>query len=68
MLKIDKRAELAPRDIVARSIHKQIKEQTRRLCLTYGSKISVDIWKSNFPTIYRPVFLKEFHYQMTQFL
>ena len=53
MLKIDKRAELAPRDIVARSIHKQIKEQIEDYVWLDGSKISVDIWKSNFPTIYK---------------
>ena len=53
MLKIDKRAELAPRDIVARGIHKQIKEQNEDYVWLDGSKISVDIWKSNFPTIYK---------------
>ena len=53
MLKIDKEAELAPRDIVARSIHKQIKEQNEDYVWLDGSKISVDIWKSNFPTIYK---------------
>jgi len=53
MLKIDGRAELASRDIVARSIHKQIQEQTQDYVWLDGSKISIDVWKSNFPTIYR---------------
>ncbi|OUU49523.1 MAG: L-aspartate oxidase [Flavobacteriaceae bacterium TMED68] len=53
MLKIDKRAELAPRDIVARGIYKQIKEQIEDYVWLDGSKISADIWKSNFPTIYK---------------
>ena len=53
MLKIDKRAELAPRDIVARGIHKQIKEQKEDYVWLDGSEIAVDVWKSNFPTIYK---------------
>ena len=53
MLKIDRRAELASRDIVARSIHKQIQEQTEDYVWLDGSKISIDVWESNFPNIYR---------------
>ena len=52
MLKVDPRGELAPRDIVARGIQKQIQEQEENFVWLDGSKISKDLWKSNFPTIY----------------
>ena len=52
MLKVDPRGELAPRDIVAREIQKQIQEQEENFVWLDGSKISKDLWKSNFPTIY----------------
>ena len=52
MLKVDPRGELAPRDIVARGIQNQIQEQEENFVWLDGSKISKDLWKSNFPTIY----------------
>ena len=52
MLKEDPRAELAPRDIVARGIQKQIQKQKEDFVWLDGSEISKERWKSNFPTIY----------------
>ena len=52
MLKIDPRGELAPRDIVAREIQKQIEKQEENFVLLDGSEISEKRWKSHFPTIY----------------
>ncbi len=52
MLKIDPRGELAPRDIVARGIQKQIQEQEDDFVLLDCSEISKEQWKSHFPTIY----------------
>jgi len=52
MLKIDSRGELAPRDIVAREIQKQIEKQEENFVLLDGSEISEERWKSHFPTIY----------------
>ena len=51
MLKIDKRGNLH-QGILSQSIHKQIRQVEDYVWLD-GSKISVDIWKSNFPTIYK---------------
>ncbi|OUW35069.1 MAG: L-aspartate oxidase [Flavobacteriaceae bacterium TMED179] len=52
MLKVDPRAELAPRDIVARGIQKEIQEQKENFVWLDGSKIKLNKWKSSFPTIY----------------
>lgn len=53
MLKIDPRGELAPRDIVARGIQKQIQEQDDNFVWLDGSEISKEQWKLNFPMIYK---------------
>ena len=53
MLKIDPRAELAPRDIVARGIQTQINKQKENFVWLDGSKISNEKWKTNFPNIYK---------------
>ena len=52
MLKVDPRSELAPRDIVAREIQKQIQEQDNNFVWLDGSEIPKMEWKSRFPTIY----------------
>lgn len=52
MLKADPRGELAPRDIVAREIQKQIQEQDKNFVWLDGSEIPKKKWKSHFPTIY----------------
>jgi L-aspartate oxidase len=52
MTKVDSRAELAPRDIVAREIQKEIQEQNADHVWLDGSEISEEKWKAHFPTIY----------------
>ena len=53
MLKVDQRAELAPRDVVARGIQKEIQEQNENFVWLDGSKINSKEWKSRFPTIFK---------------
>ncbi|HAS19352.1 MAG TPA: L-aspartate oxidase [Flavobacteriaceae bacterium] len=51
MLKNDPRAELAPRDIVARGIQAEIQKQKEDYVWLDGSEIDLKQWKSHFPTI-----------------
>jgi len=53
MLKIDPRAELASRDIVARGIQKQIEKDNVDFVWLDGSEISKEKWKSKFPNIFK---------------
>jgi L-aspartate oxidase len=47
----DPRLELAPRDIVARSIQLEIQNQTENFVWLDGSKIQIHKWKKHFPNI-----------------
>lgn len=47
------RGALAPRDIVARGIQKQIQKQKEKFVWLDGSSIPKTIWKSRFPNIYK---------------
>jgi L-aspartate oxidase len=51
MLKNDPKAELAPRDIVARGIQREIELQKENFVWLNGSKIDMKQWKTHFPTI-----------------
>jgi len=51
MLKTDPRAELAPRDIVARGIQREIEQQSEGFVWLDGSEIEMKQWKEHFPTI-----------------
>lgn len=51
MLKNDPRAELAPRDIVARGIQSEIKNQKEEFVWLDGSAIDHKLWQTHFPTI-----------------
>ena len=51
MLKNDPKAELAPRDIVARGIQREIELQKENFVWLNGSKIDMEQWKTHFPTI-----------------
>ena len=51
MLKNDPRAELAPRDIVARSIQREIEQQKEDFIWLDGSEIELKQWEAHFPTI-----------------
>jgi len=51
MLKTDPRAELAPRDIVARGIQREIEQQIEGFVWLDGSEIEMKQWKEHFPTI-----------------
>ncbi|MAC92560.1 MAG: L-aspartate oxidase [Flavobacteriaceae bacterium] len=51
MLKNDSRAELAPRDIVARGIQKEIENQKEEFIWLDGSAIDKKQWRAHFPTI-----------------
>ncbi|MDC3276491.1 L-aspartate oxidase [Flavobacteriaceae bacterium] len=51
MVKNDSRAELAPRDIVAREIQKEIENQKEEFVWLDGSGIDKKQWKNHFPTI-----------------
>jgi L-aspartate oxidase len=51
MLKNDPRAELAPRDIVARGIQLELEKQKEDFVWLDGSEIELKQWKSHFPTI-----------------
>ena len=53
MLKIDPRAELASRDIVARGIQEQIQKDNLGFVWLDGSEISKEKWKSKFPNIFK---------------
>ena len=52
MLKNDPRAELAPRDIVARGIQAEIEQQEIPYVWLDGSEIDLNQWKTHFPTIF----------------
>ena len=51
MLKNDPRAELAPRDIVARGIQREIEQQKDDFVWLNGSEIDMKQWETHFPTI-----------------
>ena len=51
MLKNDPKAELAPRDIVALGIQREIELQKENFVWLNGSKIDMKHWKTHFPTI-----------------
>ena len=51
MLKNDPRAELAPRDIVARGIQREIEQQKEDFVWLKGSEIDMKQWETHFPTI-----------------
>lgn len=51
MLKNDLKAELAPRDIVARGIQSEIKNQKEGFVWLDGSRIDKKQWETHFPTI-----------------
>jgi L-aspartate oxidase len=51
MLKNDSRAELAPRDIVARGIQREIENQKEEFIWLDGSAIDKKQWRDHFPTI-----------------
>ncbi len=51
MLDIDPRAELAPRDIVARAIARQMRLQDGRPVLLDATMLGADVLRSRFPTI-----------------
>jgi len=51
MLKNDPRAELAPRDIVARGIQREIEQQKEDFVWLNGSEIDMKQWETHFPTI-----------------
>jgi len=51
MLKNDPRAELAPRDIVARGIQREIENQKEKFVWLDGSEIDEKQWETHFPTI-----------------
>jgi L-aspartate oxidase len=51
MVKNDSRAELAPRDIVAREIQKEIENQKEEFVWLDGSGIGKKQWENHFPTI-----------------
>lgn len=53
MKKIHEKAELAPRDIVARSIYKEIKNQIEPYVILSLEHINADTITSRFPNIYR---------------
>ena len=52
MLNNDPRAELAPRDIVARGIQTEIEKQEEPYVWLYGAEIELKQWKTYFPTIF----------------
>lgn len=52
MLNNDPRAELAPRDIVARGIQTEIEKQEEPYVWLDGAKIELKQWKTYFPTIF----------------
>ena len=52
MNEYDSRKELAPRDIVARAIQKEIQKQQKKYVALDCSEISVENWKKHFPNIY----------------
>ena len=51
MLKNDLRAELAPRDIVARGIQREIENQNEEFVWLDGSEVDKKQWLKHFPTI-----------------
>lgn len=53
MFSEDPRGALAPRDIVARGIQKQINKQKEKFVWLDGSSIPKKQWKSEFPNIYK---------------
>ena len=52
MNEYDSRKELAPRDIVARAIQKEIQKQQEKYVALDCSEISAETWKKHFPNIY----------------
>lgn len=52
MLNHDPRAELAPRDIVARGIQAEIEKQEESYVWLDGAEIELKQWKTHFPTIF----------------
>ena len=51
MLEVDTRAELAPRDIVARAIARQMRRQDGQPVLLDATMLGADVLRSRFPTI-----------------
>ena len=57
----DSRKELAPRDIVARAIQKEIQKQEEKFVSLDCSDLTVETWKKRFPNIYETCSSLEIH-------